>query len=439
LRETVSVTARGERLTSLDVLRGVAVLGILLVNIVGMGRVVDAAGYYGHDGGPAGGWNRYDQVAWWFSQLVVEGTMRGLFTLLFGAGFLLFCARDATADGRSDIGTLYLRRVGWLVAFGIAHALLLLWVGDILIIYGLVGPALYLFRDAPPRRLIAVAGVLLAALTVWSTHGAWEDRTLARPAEAARQEAAAGAVLDEAQAAVVEDWNERLAGAGLDEQRWAEEIEARRGGFAVNFRFAWNLFHSWLLDWSTVWWMLDALAFMLIGAALLRLDVITGRRSAAFYGRLALAGYALGLPLNALETWTVVQADFVPGLVWPVATYQLGRLAVTLGHVGLVLWLVRRGVLRRSLAALAATGRMALTNYLGQSAIAAVLFSGFGFGLYAELSRAPLFGVALAIWVAQVALSVWWLGRYRMGPMEWVWRGLTYGSWPPLRHLTAPS
>lgn len=310
----------GKRIESLDVLRGVAVLGILLINIIGMGAVLEAESYPGHDGGPSLGWDAIDQALWWTSQLFVEGTMRGLFTLLFGAGFILFCARDATSAGRTDVGVLFLRRSALLILFGAFHALVLFWPGDILLIYGLAAFLLFPFRRTNARGLVAAAALLLVALAAWSMFSAIGERLEYVSSAAPERMLPHTSVLDL-----------------IDEAAWAEEIAIRRSGLITNATYFAQIFVSWLFDLKTLWWVLDALALMLLGAALLRFDIITGARSVRFYARLALVGYAIGLPLNALEAHAFVASGFSPAVVWPEATYQLSRLATTLGHLGLIL------------------------------------------------------------------------------------------------------
>lgn len=405
-----------ERIVALDVLRGVAVLGILLINIVGLGAILQAESYPGHDGGPALGWDGLNRSLWWVSQLVVEGTMRGLFTLLFGAGFLLFCAREATSAGRTDIGRLYLRRTALLVVLGVFHALVLFWPGDILLIYGFAGFALYPFRRTGARRLVALACAVLVLVTAMSVGGALERRAEALASTEAVALLPGTTIPDR-----------------IDHDAWAAEIATRRAGLPENAGYFARVFIEWLFDVDTLWWTLDALALMFLGAALLRWRVITGGRATGFYARMALVGYAVGLTLGALEAAAMIESGFSPTLVWPAATYQLSRLATTLGHLGLIVWLFKRGACTGAFTALARTGRMALTNYLGQSAIAALLFSGFGLGLYGALDRAQSWAIVLAIWAFELVFSAWWLARFRMGPAEWVWRALTYGRRPEWR------
>lgn len=404
------------RIVALDVLRGVAVLGILLINVVGMGGILESESYPGHDGGPALGWSALNRNLWFVSQIFVEGTMRGLFTLLFGAGFIIFCAREATSSGRTDVDKLFLRRSALLIVLGVINATVLFWPGDILLIYGVAAFALYFFRRAGMRTLLATGVALLLGLAIWSY---WEAATGRVEALA---EVASGAT---------------LPGTSLldriDHKSWTQEIAARRGGLLSNAAYFWGVFVKWTFDIATLWWVIDALALMLVGAALYRLRVITGQRSMRFYLALAATGYATGIPLNIAETHAVVVANFSPAVIWPAATYQFSRLAMTLGHLGFILALVKYAPDAPVFRVLARTGQMALTNYLGQSALCAFIFSGFGLGLYGALDRAGLWAIAVGVWIVGVAFSVWWLSRFRMGPVEWLWRTGAYGAAPPLR------
>jgi uncharacterized protein len=127
-------------------------------------------------------------------------------------------------------------------------------------------------------------------------------------------------------------------------------------------------------------------------------------------------------------------ADFEPvAVARALALYQPGRLILALGYAGLVLLVVRLGWLRPLTARLAAVGRMALSNYLGTSVACSILFDGYGFGLFGRLRRHQLYGVVLAVWAVELAVSPIWLRRFRFGPVEWLWRSLTYGKMQPMR------
>ena len=173
---------------------------------------------------------------------------------------------------------------------------------------------------------------------------------------------------------------------------------------------------------------------MMLGMALHRSGVLDGSRTQAFYVRLMLGGFAAGLIINGYEVGGAIARDFdllsTFGLMQP--TYQLGRLGMALGYLALVVLVVKSGALPWLRERLAAVGRMALTNYLMHSVIGALVFTGVGFGLVGELERWMLYPVVLAIWVIQLVASRWWMLRYRFGPLEWLWRAMTYGSIPPM-------
>ena len=179
----------------------------------------------------------------------------------------------------------------------------------------------------------------------------------------------------------------------------------------------------------------DALMMMLLGMGLYRLGVLQGQRSSSFYLRLAVIGFTLGLGFNGYEVQRALDSNFdllasFAQMQW---TYHAGRLGMAMGWLGLLLWLLQRGGLEGVRRRLAAVGRMALTNYLMHSLIALVLFTGAGFALVGELTRAQLYPVVLIIWIFQLWFSPWWLARYRFGPLEWLWRALTYWERPPMK------
>ena len=174
---------------------------------------------------------------------------------------------------------------------------------------------------------------------------------------------------------------------------------------------------------------------MLIGMALMKLGVLTAERSATFYTRLMLVGYACGLPLTMFSAFDLHAHGFDQMYVLRfggIANY-IGSILVALGHIGLVMWLTRTGRLQRLLDRFAAVGRMALTNYLAHSFILTTVFYGYGLGLYGGVPRAAQMLFVAAVVGLQLWWSTWWLARYRFGPAEWLWRSLTYWKKQPMR------
>jgi uncharacterized protein len=381
------------RMQVIDALRGFALCGILLINVIAMG-------------GPAG-WSYPqsppdlhdpDWQVFWAGRLFVEGAMRALFSFLFGAGMLLFLRQAQGARGRNG---LFMRRAGWLLLFGVANGTLLLWPGDILLIYGLAAFAILPFAGARPRVLLAVAAAVVAVLCAWSAADALGGH----------------------------------APTAADAARWAadyaRERAARLGGYPDNLVYMAGVSWEWTWTWKLWWWVLDAVAAMLVGMALLKLKVLTGEASLRTYVWMAVLGFAVAMPLGVLEAATVWRhvGDDQP---LAEALLQPRRIALATGYIGAFMLLWRSGAARWAFRPLAGLGRVALSGYLGQSVLGALAFAGFGLGLWG-VGWPARWGVAAAIMALELALAVLWLRRFRFGPMEWLWRWLTYGERPRLR------
>ena len=427
----VQPVAPKERLDVLDALRGVALCGILLVNIQGMGWLLDASRpYFGQRVSGA------DVAAWWVDELLIEGTMRGLFSLLFGVGIILFLAKAERGDvSTGHAQTLMLRRLTWLFVFGVIDSTLLLWPGDILIIYAMAGLLVLPFWRASPRRLGAAAAAVILILSAWLAATQLPYRQIVAEGPRLEAQAASGARLDAPQQKMLDRWRHFEAGRPDDPEDVARQRAVRMGGYRENFVFmarkSWELF--W--DMATIRWVLDAAGFMLVGMLLFRLGWLQGQASRRTYLALVLVGYGLGIALrsaDALTQWRNLTGGGAPGFpetLLGTAIKQPARLLVTLGHVGLfhLLWRTSPGLLRP----FQPLGRMAFTGYLLQSLLAALAFSGFGLGLWGRFDLPALWVGAATIWIIEIAFAALWLSHFRMGPLEWVWRRLTYGRAVP--------
>lgn len=402
-------TAAAARLPTLDVARGAAVMGILLANVVAFG--LPASAYFS----PLawGGADGVDRVAWFLNFVFVEGRMRGLFSLLFGASMLLVIEREDAAGGAG--AALHLRRMAWLFALGCAH-LYLLWWGDILAHYALVGAAALLFHRLGTRALVAaaLAALLLAMVEAGSAAAPlWSD--------AARETSLAAAVRDSFAYAFGVPPAEHLQA----------EIAAMRGGWAQGIAWRWH--HA--LDPLAFAWLggAETLGAMLLGMAGWRSGFLAGawapaayRRTAAFCLPVSLAGYA-ALGLNTIAhgfdpRWVQLAAF--------VASAPL-RLVGTLGYAALLM--LAAGRVGPLAARVGAAGRMALSNYLGTTLVMQGIFAGWGLGLFAALPRAALYLLVPPVWLLTLVWSPRWLARFRHGPFEWLWRSLVRGAPQPIR------
>ena len=397
-------TGAGGRIASLDVLRGFALLGILVMNIQLFS--MPSAAYQN----PAafGDLTGINLGVWTFSHVFFSQKFLTLFSMLFGAGVCLFADRIEARGGRP--AKWHYRRMGWLLAFGLAHAYLL-WAGDILVTYAICGCLVYLLRRRGPRTLV-VAGV--ASLLVTSLLLVLAGSALTVPE-----------VPEEAISEIRRGWTP-------DASELDAEIAAYRGGWSeqqpVRAAEAFGI-HVGLLPFFAVWF---CAGLMLIGMALYRWGILSAARDDRFYARLAAAGLLAGLPLVAFGVWWNFAGDWA----WQRSMFfgslfnTWGCIPVALGYLGLVMLAVRRGFLPGLQARLAAVGRMAFTNYLLQTVLCTTIFYGHGLGLFASAERYQQLLIVFAVWALQLWLSPIWMRRYSYGPLEWLWRTLTYGRLP---------
>ena len=422
-----------ERIGSIDTLRGVALLGILLINIVVFGLPESAYSVPINAGGHTG----LNLAFWHANQIFFEDKMRALFSMLFGAGVLLLTLRAEEHGGGRKPWGIYYRRTLWLVVFGLLHAYFV-WVGDILYLYGVVGLALFPLRKLRPATLLAAGALLLMLVCgittlihyslIWT-----RDRAL----EVDRLVAAGGQPTDE-QRAAQKEWEEDSKKIDPDPDELAEEIKLHRGGYWELFKWRINevlVLQAALLFPFVSFVIIDSPGMMLIGMAMLKLGIITAERDRKFYLLMILLGYGIGGTINALSGYYFARSGFDPlkeSIAWILADVP-GRLLVAGGHIGLVMLIVKSGWLKRLTSRLAAVGQMTLTGYLATSLICTTIFEGYGFGLFAKLQRYQLLYVVFSVWLFLLIASPIWLRHFRFGPMEWVWRSLTYWRRQPMK------
>lgn len=396
-----------DRIVSLDVLRGFAVLGILVLNIQSFAMVgsayINPNAYGSLDG--ANGW------VWHLTHVLGDQKFMSIFSMLFGAGIVLMTTRTMAATGRS--AELHYRRMGWLLLVGLLHAHLL-WYGDILFTFALCGMVLYLLRRLPPVWLFVLAFVCLlvaSGISVFFGYSMpyWPE--------------------EQVQTLNDETWFPlaEIVQAELDAYRggWFEQMYKR-----VPTAFFFETFLLVLGGFG-----LKAAAMMLTGMGLFKLGVLSAARSAKTYALMAVIGLGIGFAMaefgvrqNIAHDWEI-EYSFYYG-----TQYNFwGSAVASIGYVGVVMLVVKLNVLGVLTRTLSAVGRMALTNYLMQTIICTTIFYGHGFGQFGRLERIEQVGVVAAIWAAQLIWSPLWLKHYRMGPFEWVWRSLSYWRMQPLR------
>lgn len=404
-KESAPVSVR-ERAESLDVLRGIAVLGILAMNIR-LFAMPQAAYFNPLAYGDMTGINQ-----WWFwlTSLLADQKFMTLFSLMFGAGIALMSER-ASARGRPVTGLL-LRRNFWLLVFGLLHAYLI-WFGDILVAYALCGFLVMFCRNWRPATQLVIGLLMLCVpalvlLLAGLSFSQW-------PAEAVE--------------ASLVDWSpgpaivaEELA---IYRGSWLTQLP-HRVGTAIEFQtFAFLIFVLW-----------RAGGLMLIGMALFRWGYFTAERPGSSYLRLLISGAVLALPvifwglyLNESGGWDYAQSFFINQQFnyW-------GSFVLALAYLGGVMLWCQGSWWPAMRSRLAAVGRMAFSNYIAQSLICTLIFYGHGLGRFGHYEHWQQALVVLSVWAFLLMLSPWWLARFRFGPMEWLWRSLTYWRLQPLRH-----
>jgi uncharacterized protein len=416
-----ATTEAGARIRSLDVLRGIAVLGILAMNIIAFAMPFQA---YMHP--PAyGGTEGLDYWSWALSFVFIDGKMRALFSILFGASMLLVVDR-AVAAGRSGASVHY-RRMAWLLVFGLIH-FFLIWFGDILTAYAVIGMIAYLFARKSARALRNWALGLFALSTLAYAVFFLSPLVL---------EAAANA--PDARAELVENYRQLKAdmGGGTPEALAADVARFSQGSWLEIVAYTLRERAGFLVQ-SILMFGPETLALMLLGMWGLRSGFLTGAWEAQRLRRMAMLCLGISVPVYALLAFAITRAEFAlfPSLAMTGFAAALVRPVMALGYAALIVLIVQRTGAAGALGSrIAAAGRAAFTNYLGTSIVATFIFYGWGLGLYGSFSRAELWIVVVGIWALMLLWSKPWLERNAYGPLEWLWRSLARGSFQPMRRL----
>jgi uncharacterized protein len=417
-----------ERIRSIDVLRGLALLGILPVNIIAFAHIEDAYQF------PtlAGGFTGVNYFVWLFTHVVFEGKMVSLFSMLFGAG--LFLQVDRAERRRGRVGSargLYFRRVGWLLLFGLAHAYLL-WYGDILTYYALIGMLVYWMRRLYPLTLFLTGSILILLgplLIVGLLLLAVQPPGSRPPPEPAAASASPGG--SETPPAPDEAAKKRRQEKQSPAKIAEREREIREAGFfdLVRIRAPLTLFFEVKILLAYGLWRI--LGLMLWGIALVKWHGLSAQWSPRAYRACILVGFGIGLLLTLLSVGIVQLRDFAlfqTKMAYSTIDY-FGSLFMAAGYFGLIMLIVQKGWLSALQDRLAAVGQMAFTNYLTHTLICTFIFHGWGLGQFGLWPRSELFLLVLSIWLLQLIISPIWLRYFHFGPFEWIWRTLTY--WRP--------
>ena len=385
------------RIHSLDLIRGFAVLGILIMNITSFSQISMA--YMNPTIGA--GLEGYNQYFHGFNYIFADTRFMSIFSILFGAGVVLFTQR-IEAKGRQVVA-LHYKRMFWLLIFGLIHAYFI-WAGDILVAYAICGSLVFFFRKKSIRTLLIMAVILFLipiCLNYMTYHGMPEE------------------ALESTFAFFYPSTEQIVAQTKIMQGSYIEQMPLRIEN---------------ALELQTLVFMIDTFwrtsAMMLLGMILYRKGILSANNSTEYYKKMMWVGFVPGLIISCVGLNQVYSSDWSGAYVMNIgANYKfVSGLLMALGYIGLVIWIYKKGIFKKLQNRFKATGRMAFTNYIGMSVICTLIFNGHGLGLYGTFDRFQQFLIVMGVWVIMLIISPKVLKKYQFGPLESMWRKLTYFS-----------
>ena len=423
-----------DRITILDSLRGIAILGILLMNIPGFGlpeiQTSDPS-VFSETG--------LNYKTWYVVDWALAGTQRAIFSILFGAGIILFISRlEKRMDGMTA-AIYFFRRQMWLLAFGLFNAFVLLWFWDILYAYAIFGMLLFVFYRKSPKTLLILAGVCLVLMTVRENVDLHRNKKVISQGELV-------AKIDTTQIRLTEQQQDQLGAMnGMKEESSKEtkqkkakkEIAAIGGNYESLYKAQSDksvhveLYYTYFLIW-------DVILFMFLGMAFYKNGVLLGNASYTFYWILFIGGLSLGLLLSYFRQQAIINTNFSQfeySKHVALDYFQIARTCRSLGFFGLIMLMYKSSWFKWFFELFRPVGQMAFTNYLMQSLIGALFFYGIGMNYFGKLERYELYIYTGVVWIIEIIWSHIWLRYFRFGPLEWLWRSLTYWKKQPWRRI----
>ena len=406
-----------QRIIAIDILRGFALLGILLMNITSFS--MPEVAYFSPRA--YGGLEWYNQLVYQFAHIFANQKFMALFSLLFGASvMLLLSKREAKGE---KIAAFHYTRNFWLLVIGLLHSIFI-WLGDVLTVYAVCACGLYFLRKLAPKWQFALGGLVFFLPSMLNM-------------AIARQ-------MDGFNSAEITTLTNYWIPSDGD---LSAEISHNRGTYWPQVVKRWEFGRTTdksqdetnILDLYYVALFTDffarAFGMMLIGMAGYSWGILTGQHSQQFYRRILWIGFGIGIPLVLLDLWLASVNHWQASYMMFLGTIpnQIATPFIASGYIGLIMLWSKQTYWKGLQDRLAAVGRTALSNYIFQSLIATTLFYGFGFGLYGRINRAAQLLIVVAIWLLQLWLSPLWLRHFRFGPLEWAWRSLSYWKIQPIR------
>lgn len=417
-----------ERVNSVDVLRGVALLGILVINIEFF--ALPGAIYFNPS--LSGGFEGLNLLTWKFSSVFFLHKMMGIFSMLFGAGLVLMYERFEAK--KNKFGSFYYRRIFWLLIIGLVHGYLI-WHGDILVTYAICGLLLFLFRRRSPRFLIIFAIIFFSIGMFLQFGSGIQFQWLKSAAVEVEQAQISGEEIENYKYEMAKAWDDISSMFTPNKEEIAAEIEAYKSGYSSNMTHRVPetiMMQTQALGFMMFW---RVMGLMLLGMALLKMGVLSAMKSTKFYIILAVIGYGIGIPVSVIASNGMIENNFDIVHLFMIGNQlkYVSFILIALGHISVVMLIYKLSLFKKLTYSLSCVGRMALTNYLLTSIICTTIFYGFGLGWFNNFERFELIFFVFPIWILQLLVSSWWLQRFRFGPAEWIWRSLTYWKKQPMK------
>jgi uncharacterized protein len=422
---------QSERITILDSLRGIAILGILLMNIPGFALPDPVI----LDPSVLNEWGSINFKTWYFIEWFMEGTQRALFSILFGAGIILFISRQEKKSQGLWPADYFFRRQLWLLVFGLFNAFILLWLWDILFAYACFGMIAFAFRRLPVKGLLVAAVICLVLQTARENVDTYRDRKKIYKGEAiAKIDTTVTKLSDEQKAdlGAMTEMKDKFSETGK-KKTMEKSLNSVRGNYFDFYEYQserslrTELFYTYFGAW-------DVLLFMFLGMALFKSGILMGQAPTRLYLLLFIGGMGLGLLLSYFRLQPLIDHKFNRFVYLKngyFEYYQISRAFRAIGFFGLIMLMYKSGWFKWFFTLLRPVGQMAFTNYLAQSLFVGLFFYGVGFGMFGKLQRFEIYYVVAATWLLQIIWSHIWLRFFRFGPLEWLWRSLTYWKKQP--------
>lgn len=426
-------TSQQERIIILDSLRGFAILGILLMNIPGFGLPAPS----GWDPSVLNEYGTVNFKVWNFVELFPEGTQRALFSMLFGAGILLFISgKEKRVEGMLP-ADYFFRRQLWLMVFSLFDVFVLLWYGDILMDYACLGMIMFAFRKLSPKALLIGAGLCFVFMLARENRDLYQDKKIIQRGEMIAAIDTSKTKLNsiqKEQLGAMQDFKEKNTPESKV-KRMEKNVQKTTGSYEALYEYRTEMYTNSLVRYL-FFGLWDVLLFMFLGMAFFKMGILTGQANIKVYWGMCIIGLGAGLTLSYFRLQQMLDIKFnwfEYTKKYSFAFYELSRTFRSIGILGLLMLLYKSGLFKWLFALMRPVGQMAFTNYLMQSLLCGLFFYGVGFGMFGKLERHEVYYVVGAVWIVQIIYSHLWLRFFRFGPLEWAWRSLTYWKKQPFR------